>query len=188
MPSEQQLIVVDEVARAKDGDADAFRSLLREHMPAVLRFARSLVSSESDAEDVAQESFLSAYRNLNSFREDSSFLTWVLVIARNNAYRKTQKNQKEKVMRASYQELSIAAGWGADTPEALLSRADDIVSVRKAISGLPPLYQSVLVLREIEQLSGEETAQILEVSISAMKARLHRARLLLAKELRKEAP
>jgi RNA polymerase sigma-70 factor, ECF subfamily len=136
------------------GDRDAFEALVTRHQDAVFRFARSITSTREDAEDVLQETFLAAYRAAAGYRGEASVRTWLLIIARNTAFRIGRGTPKTTTIEDSeLWDLGLRAGWGQNDPESLAMRA-------------------------------QQTAHVLGLTIEGMKSRLHRARLKLAAALR----
>jgi RNA polymerase sigma-70 factor (ECF subfamily) len=180
------------LARTATGDRRAFGQLVVRHQAAVARFARAASPSLSDAEDVLQEAFLAALRGAGSFRGASTVRTWLLGITRHAALHRRRRDQRyEPLQEESLDVLGRDAGWGADpltTPEQAMIGAEQRADVIRALDSLPPDQREILVLRDGEGLSGDETASILGVSLDAMKSRLHRARLKFAASLRRGDP
>jgi RNA polymerase sigma-70 factor (ECF subfamily) len=157
----------DLVARAAAGDHEAFGVLVVRHQASVFRMARAVTHSREAAEDVLQQAFLAAWQALPRFRGEASLRTWLLTIARHAAVRR-----QVAVAREPIDDLAI--------------RSEARATLSRALSALPAEDRTVLTLRELEGLSGEDTAALLGLSLPAMKSRLHRARLRLATEIRKE--
>lgn len=170
------------------GDKAAFRLFVERHQASVFRHVRSLTSTNEDAEDALQEAFLSAYRHASGFRAEASARTWLFTIARNASFRLGRTPVAEPLPE-DHRELELlgeAAGWGSsDNPEDLAIKAQDRGRLIKAMERLRTEDREVLILRDIEGLTGEETAQVLGLGLRAMKTRLHRARLRLAEAFRK---
>lgn len=169
------------------GNRAAFETLVARHQAAVYRYARAIAQNDADAEDLLQETFLSAFLFAAGFRGDSSVRTWLLVIARNAALRLRARNSRASADaqgEAPLAELGWRAGWSQDDPESLAICAQRRDRLERALRSLPPEYREILVLRDLEGLSGPETAQLLGCGLPAMKSRLHRARLSLAAALR----
>lgn len=179
------------VRRAVDGDHDAYARLVELHRGPVFRFARRLAGDDSTAEDVLQETFLAAYRRLSTFRGEGSVRTWLLSIARNAALTTRRRRVGEP---ASYEpadtlmDLGLEAGWGQPSPEDRLVGLQSAVELDGALATIPEPEREVLLLRDVEGLSGEETAAVLDLTLAAMKSRLHRARLKLVAALRRGDP
>jgi len=176
------------LARSAGGDARAFAELVDRHGGAVMRYARSLSGSDAAAEDLVQQTFLSAYRAASNFRAESRVRTWLFSIARNAAWHQRKKEARyqptPEVDESSLLELGLNAGWGAEDPETLAQRACQRKLLEVALAALPAQDREIVLLRDIEELSGAEVADVLGLSLAAMKSRLHRARLKLAGELR----
>ena len=154
--------------------------------------ALSFLRNEADAEDAAQEAFLKAFRNLSSFRGESKFGTWLVSITLNEA--RTRIRNRDTVKMESLDEPADDQGhtlpallrdW-KEIPSEALERKEVRLLLQKAITALPLIYREVFQLRDIEQLSINEAAAALGISISAVKVRLHRARMMLQKQLAPE--
>lgn len=171
------------IGRTARGDAEAFRQFVEQYQASVFRLAMVWTRCPQDAEDVLQETFLSVYKGAAGFRGDASPRTWLFRIARNAAFHlglRTARQQAE----VSLESLGELAGWNADNPEELAARAERAEWLARAMRDLPGEDREILTLRELEGLSGEETAGVLGLSLTAMKSRLHRARLRLIARLR----
>jgi RNA polymerase sigma-70 factor (ECF subfamily) len=165
------------VRAAKAGDIGAFEQLVKRYDRNVFRIAQHITQNREDAEDVVQDAFLKAYGNLSQFQEQSKFYTWLVRIAVNEALMKEVQTDEDSMPRE-------VADWSPN-PEQQYSQAElrDILS--KTIQGLPASFRTVFVLRDVEGLSTEETADALGLSIPAVKSRLLRARLQLRERLSK---
>jgi RNA polymerase sigma-70 factor, ECF subfamily len=177
------------IAAILAGDTDLYHRLIQPYELSVYRMALSLVKNESEAEDVAQEAFLKAFRSLASFRAESKFSTWLISITLNEARRRLRR--QSTVRMESLDEPPEEAGkvspaplrdW-REIPSEALERKEVRTLLQEAIGHLAPMYREILVMRDIEELSIEETAGTLAISISSVKVRLHRARIMLQKEL-----
>ncbi len=171
------------IARTAEGDRRAFEQLVERHAAAVLRLATA-ASDPSTAEDVMQQTFLSVYQQAASFRAEASVRTWLLTIARNTAFRLHGKTQREDLVEEPLTQLGVQAGWGSDDPEAIAIASERKGALRRAMASLSAEDQEVLILRDLEGLRGSEAAEVLGISLRALKSRLHRARLRLAASLR----
>jgi RNA polymerase sigma-70 factor, ECF subfamily len=172
-----------DLAALSRGDDGAWAELVRTSGPRLLAVARRLVKDEAAAEDCVQEAFVQAYRNVSRFEGRSSFSTWLHRITVNAALALLRSRRRhpedpieplEPVFDRSGYRLSV--GPVTRDPEELAGRSESREIVRGAIDLLPETYRTVLVLRDLEELSGEETAQILETTPGVVKVRLHRAR------------
>ncbi len=189
MTDERELI-----AASRDGDPAALDELVRAHQGRVYRFAMRMCRNVEDAKDTLQETFLGMVRSLREFREESKFSTWLYRIAANACLKKRRRGVYDP---APEQELSLdelmprpdADGrkpeirdWSEDAERALL-RGELSERMEAAIDKLPKEHKIVLVLRDVEGLSAEETAEALSLSVAAVKSRLHRARVFVRREL-----
>jgi RNA polymerase sigma-70 factor, ECF subfamily len=179
------------VRAAKNGDISAFEELVKRYDRNVFRIAQHITQNREDAEDVVQDAFLKAYGNLNQFQEQSKFYTWLVRIAVNEALMKLRRRRPERTVSldedVKTEEDSIpreVADWSPN-PEQQYSQAELKQILSKTINGLPPSFRTVFVLRDVEGLSTEETADALNLSIPAVKSRLLRARLQLRERLTK---
>jgi RNA polymerase sigma-70 factor, ECF subfamily len=177
------------VTQSKEGDSRAFNELVRRYESKIFRLAQHITQNREDAEDVLQESFLKAYEHLDQFKGDSKFYTWIVRIAVNQALMKLRRRKTSKAVSLDEQidtgEDTVVreiAAWGED-PEERFSREELGSILDEAIQSLDPPYRSVFVLRDIEELSTEETAEALSLSVPAVKSRLLRARLQLREKL-----
>jgi RNA polymerase sigma-70 factor (ECF subfamily) len=136
------------------------------------------------AEDVLQETFIAAYQAADRFRGEGSVRGWLFSIARNALRQSKRKKTDEPVSPDSLESLGLAAGWGAAPTAGFETRLAERDALERAIGSLAEEERDVLLLRDVEGLTGEEAAQALGVSLAAMKGRLHRARLRLAALLR----
>lgn len=183
---EERLTDAELLVRAGAGDRDAFGTLVERHQASVYRFARTVVTRPADAEDVLQQSFLAAWRGASRFRGESSVRTWLFTIARNAALTLRAHDARWTPSEVPVEELGLAAGWGSDDPESAAVEAERQAALTAAFGALEPAEREVLTLRDLEGLSGDETATLLGLSLPAMKSRLHRARLALAARVRQE--
>jgi RNA polymerase sigma-70 factor (ECF subfamily) len=184
-PPEEEALV----ARAQAGDAQAFAELVERYERKIYRLARHITGNDEDAEDVLQEAFLKAYENLPGFQGQSKFYTWLVRIAVNEALMKLRRRKTGKMVSLDETidtgEETMAreiAVW-EDNPEERYSREELRRILEEAIETLPPLYRTVFVLRDVDELSTEETAEALGISVPAVKSRLLRARLQLRDKL-----
>ena len=184
--------IVDELAlveQARAGSSAAFTELIRKYEGKIFRLAMNITQNREDAEDVLQETFLSAYEHLDSFRGDSKFYTWIVRIGVNKALMKLRKRKQEKLVSID-QEIETGeetmvreiAAWG-ENPEERYTREELGGILDRVVQSLSPPFRTVFVLRDIEELSTEETAEALNLSVAAVKSRLLRARLQLREKL-----
>ncbi len=170
-----------------DAELNDFDDLVQRHQAAVFRFVRSIAADQAAAEDALQETFLAAWRSASTFRGDSSLRAWLFAIARNAVMRQHRRRVDEPAAMESLSRLGEEAGWGSDDdPERTAMKHEQREIFEHAMARLADADREVLLLRDLEGLSGEETAAILEIPVAAMKTRLHRARLRLAANVRNE--
>ena len=166
----------DLVARAKKGDVRAFEALIAGHRERVYQFALTCVKNPSEAEDLAQEALIKAFRGLGSFREDASFSTWLFRIVK-NAFLDDIKSRagKEQAQTAPIDDEPDLPS-GADTPEreALRRASDD--AVQAALAELPPDFRVVVTLFDVQGFSYEEISEVLSIPVGTVKSRLSRGR------------
>lgn len=177
------------VERARTGDAEAFSRLVEKYERKIYRLARHITQNDEDAEDVLQESFMKAYSNLDSFQGQSRFYTWLVRISVNEALMKLRKRKSDRTVSLDEphetEEDTVTreiAVWD-DDPEKRYSRDELREILDRAVDSLKPGFRTVFVLRDIEELSTEETAETLGISVPAVKSRLLRARLQLRERL-----
>src|SRR6478609_4800344 len=178
--------VSDELAlveAAKGGDVPAFEELVRRYDRNVFRIAQHITQNREDAEDVVQDAFLKAYENLAKFQEQSKFYTWLVRIAVNEALMRLRRRRPERTVSLDEdvrtEEDTVpreVADWSPN-PEQLYSQAEMKDILTRTIQGLPPSFRTVFVLRDVEGLSTEETADALGLSIPAGKSGLFGPRL-----------
>jgi RNA polymerase sigma-70 factor, ECF subfamily len=177
------------VAQAREGDTTAFGELVRRYESKIFRLAQHITQNREDAEDVLQETFMKAYEHLDQFQGNSKFYTWIVRIAVNQALMKLRRRKTDKSV--SLDEtidtgedtvVREIAAWDED-PEEQFSREELGGILDSAVQSLEPPYRSVFVLRDMDELSTEETAEMLNLSIPAVKSRLLRARLQLREKL-----
>ena len=192
IPVEVPDIVDDElelVASARKGDSGAFSILLRRYEGKIFRLAMNITQNREDAEDVLQEAFFKAYEHLDQFQGNSKFYTWIVRIAVNQALMKLRKRKSDRSISLDEQidtgedmVVREIATWDPD-PEQRYSQEELNTILTEAIDELAPIYRTVFTLRDVDGLSTEETADVLELSVPAVKSRLLRARLQLRDRL-----
>jgi RNA polymerase sigma-70 factor, ECF subfamily len=175
------------VASAKAGDMAAFEELVRRYDRNVFRIAQHITQNREDAEDA----FFKAYSNLKQFQGQSKFYTWLVRIAVNEALMKLRRRRPERTVsldeEVKTEDDSVpreVADWSPN-PEQQYTQAELRDILDRTIHGLPATFRTVFVLRDVEGLSTEETAEALDLSIPAVKSRLLRARLQLRERLNK---
>jgi len=167
------------VRKSQQDDERAFGELVSRYESKVYSLALKMVRNPEDAEDVLQDTFLRAYRGIKSFKGNSTFSTWIYRITANSALMRLRKRQLPTVSidDADEREAPInIADWAPGPVEQMLNQETQ-AAMTEAIESLPPEFRQVFVLRDIEELSNAEVAEILDLSVAAVKSRLHRARL-----------
>ena len=182
--SDQQL-----VERVQAGDKSAFDLLVRKYQHRVLKLVGRFVSDAAEAEDVAQEAFLKAYRALASFRGDSAFYTWLYRIAINTAKNALVSNRRRPVdfdldLQDPDQYDRHARLKEGDTPEGVLLTEEIRTVVERAMEQLPEDLRTAIVLRELEGLSYEEIAEAMDCPVGTVRSRIFRAREAIDRKLK----
>ena len=177
------------VEQVRAGDVTAYDTLVRKYERQVFRIAQHITQNREDAEDVVQDAFLKAYEKLDQFQGNSKFYTWLVRIAVNESLMRLRKRRTGKMVSidedVETEEGSVPrdlADWAPD-PEMNYGQSELAEILRKTIQGLPQGFRVVFVLRDVEGLSTEETAEMLGLSVPAVKSRLLRARLQLRERL-----
>jgi len=183
------------VERLREGDASALEALMERYASRVFRVARGIARTDADAEEVVQDVFLALARKIDSFEGRAQLSTWIYRVATNAALLK--RRGKRVQLEVSLEEHLptfkedghrdgprdyVLADWSR-TPEAELLDGEARTVLARAIDQLPDSYRAVLILRDVEELSNEETARILDESVGSIKSRLHRARMALREQL-----
>ena len=176
---------VELIDRILAGDTSLYEVIMRRYNQRIYRVARAIVRDDSEAEDVMQEAYVLAFRALKKFERRSSFATWLTRIAVNEALRRARKLQRTQDSEGEETIMQLAAL--GDSPEQSYGRQEITALLEQAISALPDQYRTVFMLREVEELTTEETAEALEISGENVRIRLHRARGLLKKFLEEKA-
>lgn len=177
--------------RLQAGEDDAYRELIHTYGTRLLAVARRIMRTEEDARDCVQDAFLSAFRSIDRFEGKATLGTWLHRIVVNACLMKlrTHKRKPEELVdpgTAEFDRYGFRAGpteIGNAGAESLLEREEVREQVRAGINSLPDDFRIVLLLRDIEELTTQETAEILETTTGAVKVRLHRARLALKKKI-----
>jgi RNA polymerase sigma-70 factor, ECF subfamily len=178
------------IRRILAGERHLFHDLIRPCERSIYFLLYSLLKNDTEAEDAAQETVIKVYQNLDKFRGEAQFRTWVLSIARNEGLARLRKigNRREDSIEAETDEQTgdytpaILTSW-REVPLEAVERKELREIMRKAIEGLPEIYRNVVLLRDIEEMDIGETAAALEISEASVKVRLHRARAMLQKAL-----
>src|SRR5262245_438684 len=178
------------VELAGSGDATAFRTIMQRHNRRVYRVARGVLGDDPEAEDVVQETYVKAFQNLAGFRGESSLATWLTRIAINEALGRKRRRRPtvdldvlDTDQLGEMRVLLFPGAAAASNPEADANRAEIRRLLETAVDDLPEPFRIVFVMRDIEQMSVEETAEQLQILPETVKTRLHRARRLLRQAL-----
>jgi RNA polymerase sigma-70 factor (ECF subfamily) len=172
--------------RIGTGDHGAFRTLVERHQNAVIGTVAKMLGSPNDAEDIAQQVFLRIWRHASKYRPDAKFTTYLFTITRNLVFNETRRRGRKKEVSADEREENSHQTIEASPdrqPDAELLHAELQAAVDAAIAALPESQRMAVVLRRYEQLSYEEIAAVLELSVSAVKSLLFRARSSLKESL-----
>jgi RNA polymerase sigma-70 factor, ECF subfamily len=176
------------IASILAGDTRLYHDLIRPHERSVYMMALSFVKNEADAEDIAQEAFLKAFRNLSTFRGESRFSTWLISITLNEA---RSRLRQQTIIRmeplddpddGGVVSPALLRDW-REIPSEVVERQEIRQILQEAVISLPTIYRQVFQLRDVEDLSVKETAEALGISAPSVKVRLHRARTMLQKQL-----
>jgi RNA polymerase sigma-70 factor, ECF subfamily len=177
------------IAAILAGDTQLYHELIRPCERSVYLMALSYMKNEADAEDVAQETFVKAFRSLSSFRAEAKFSTWLISITLNEA-----RNRLRKQSAIRLESLDCPADDNSGVSPALLrdwreipleavERAEIGQLIQQAVESLPDIYREVFLLRDVQEFNVNETAEALGINASNVKVRLHRARMMLQKQL-----
>jgi RNA polymerase sigma-70 factor (ECF subfamily) len=164
------------------GRTEFFKVLIDRHMVALRKCIASMVRNAAEGEDLLQEVLLKVWSHLSAFRAESSFRTWMSRVAVNEVLQSYRRSKCRPACLPPPLDLDSFASSG-DSALATLVRSDIRIRVRRAVEELPEIYRTVVVLRDLEELSARETAQRLKSTVPTVKSRLFRARLMLSKAL-----
>jgi RNA polymerase sigma-70 factor (ECF subfamily) len=177
------------IAAILGGEIQLYHELIRPYERSIYLMALSYMKNETDAEDVAQDAFVRAFRKLSSFRAESRFSTWLMSITINEA--RTRLRRQAVVRMEPLEQVpeetkgispALLRDW-REIPSAALERAEIRNLIQRAVEQLPDIYRQVFLLRDVEELTISEAAEALDISIPSVKVRLHRARIMLQKQL-----
>lgn len=186
------MVISDEVLvkKSKEGNFLAFEKLIKRYEKKIYNLAYRIMGDQEEASDILQETFLKAFRKISSFKGEANFSTWLYRIAVNLCFMKKRKGKRMKIVSLDMPVLTnegevkreITDNWSKN-PLTTLENRELKKFLDEAINLLPMEYRMVFLLREVEGLSNDEVAKILKLSLSAVKSRLHRARLFLREKL-----
>jgi RNA polymerase sigma-70 factor (ECF subfamily) len=166
----------DLVARVRAGDLAAFEILMRRHNQRVYRAVRAILRDEAEVEDAMQQAYLLAFSGLGGFEGASSFSTWLVRIAVNEALGRLRRRVRAIPLEEDPMTTELTAISPADSPEDQAATREAIRLVESAVDALSVEHRTVFMLREVEQLTTSETSEALGISEENVKVRLHRAR------------
>ncbi len=177
------------IERARNGDQKAFEELLKKYKNLVYSIMLRMVRNPQEAEDLTQEAFMKAFHAIHAFNEEYAFSTWLMKIATNNCIDFLRKKKLKTIsidqpVQHKDDEFQIELPSGTPSPERVMLSREQRHLIQQAIDELPPLYRHVIVLRHQEEKSYEEIAEILDVPIGTVKARIFRAREMLNKRIK----
>lgn len=178
MTREQEATIIKQVL---EGDVNAFEGLVKEYEKNVYNLALRMTGDPEDAADMAQDAFIKAYSSLSSFRGDSKFSVWLFRIVSNLCLdflrsRKRRPTVSLSVENDEGEDMEFEIADESQSPETLLEQKLTRAAVRRGLDSLPPEQRQILLLREIQGLSYEEIAQVLELESGTVKSRIFRAR------------
>jgi RNA polymerase sigma-70 factor (ECF subfamily) len=185
-PAEVSAIDFALMVRVGEGDHQAFRQLVERHQNAVIGTVAKMLGNPSEAEDIAQQVFLRIWRNAKRYRPDAKFTTYLFTITRNLVFNETRRKSRKKEVSSDEREENsnqLVAASPDRQPDAEILQAELQGAVDAAIASLPEAQRMAVVLRRYEQLSYEEIAAVLNLSVSAVKSLLFRARTSLRESL-----
>jgi RNA polymerase sigma-70 factor (ECF subfamily) len=182
---------IELAGRVAAGDQDALKTLMRRHNQTLFRTARSILRNDFEAEDIVQEAYLLAYRSMRNYRGEAKLSTWLIRIVVNLAIRGKQRQSRDNAIFAdaadSFREEVHEMGEShTRTPESAASNSELRQLLESHIDRLPDLYREVFVLRGVEELNVEETAEALDIPEATVRTRFFRARHLLSEGLAKD--
>lgn len=170
--------------RAQRGDGAAFSELVARHQDRIYRFLVRLTRSQDDALELTQETFLNAYQGLAQWRADARFATWLFRIARNLAFDLLRRHKRVEFV-ALEEDIEIADP--APAPDAVLETVQRYRILEAALARLPAEHREILLLREIEEMSYEDIAAVLDLNLGTVKSRIGRARTALLDKMQRRS-
>ena len=179
---DRQLTDEQVVERVLAGETSLFEVIMRRHNQRLYRAARAITRSDSEAEDILQDAYVRAFQHLRQYQGRAAFGAWLTRIAVNEAIARLRQIKRLQPLEESGQEV-IEMSSKSISPEQSAADSETRALLEKAVERLPDSYRVVYMLREVEELSTAETAQVLEATEENVKVRLHRARALLRKQL-----
>lgn len=175
------------IEQTLEGNRDAFGELVTKYQVRLYNTMIQVVGNREDAYDVTQDAFMQAYLRLDTFRRSSKFYTWLYRIAFNVAIGMRRRYRAYRVSESIQQEMSDRLVDREKRPDEKLISEENVNTVRDVVNSLDDDFRSVVVLRELEEFSYEEIAEILEIPIGTVRSRLHRGRILIREQLTRKS-
>lgn len=176
------------IRKAQNGDVSAFEKLVSLYAKKIYNYCYRMTDNREDAEDLTQEVFIKVYQNLKSFKGDSKFSTWIYRIAYNTCVDRYRKNRKVDTVSLNYSKdedsVEIELVSNDPLPEEEVIKKERYKKLQACIAGLKPEYKSVIILRDIQNYTYAEIAEILQVPLGTVKSHISRARAALCDALR----
>ena len=176
------------IEKARDGDISAFEKLISLYEKKIYNYCYRMTNNHEDAEDLAQEVFIKVYRNLNKFKGNSKFSTWIYRIAYNTCVDKYRKKRKAKIFSLDYFNDEGVGNMQPVSdnplPEDEVIQKERYERIQACIASLKPKYKTVIILRDIQNYSYEEIAEILQLPLGTVKSHINRARAALTDALK----
>ena len=181
-------------ARVATGDRMAFEALMRRHNGRLFRVARAILKDDADAEDALQEAYLEAYRHIAGFKGQASLVTWLTRIVINQSLMRLRRHRRDRVVVRFSDRMADeperpdeeVMDETAESPVAAAVRAEARRMLERRIDELPVAFRTVFVMREVDEMSVEETAECLSIPAATVRSRLFRARALLREKLARD--
>ena len=173
------------IERTLAGESDCFTVLMERHVAAVRKRIKCMIWNPADQDEIVQETFFKAWRCLSSFRFDATFRTWIVRVAINETLQHYRRNRCNSIVQATTSIDTFASQH--ELPDKALERIEERHRVRAAVTRLPKEYRLVVIHRDLDELTQQETAERLQFSIPGVKTRLFRARRMLSRALRERS-
>jgi RNA polymerase sigma-70 factor (ECF subfamily) len=167
----------------------SFEELLSRYGSKVLNLAMRITRNQEDAEDVLQEVFITVFKKVDSFQHKAQFSSWLYRVAMNSSFMKIRSRNRRRTVSMEDVEPTIKQNWVGNRTEMfdvdfMSSRHELRSAIEAAVEGLPEDYRAIFILRDIDGLSNEAVSRVLQLSVPAVKSRLHRSRLLMRQQLK----
>jgi RNA polymerase sigma-70 factor (ECF subfamily) len=175
------------VQRVLGGDKALFEILMRRHNQRIYRIVRGILNNDGEAEDVMQDAYVRSYQHLGGFEGRSTFVTWLTRIAMHEAFARAQRLRKQTSLDADEAGYSQLESPRENSPERNVANMELHNALESAISSLPLHYRSVIIMRDVEEMTTTEAATVLDISEQALKVRLHRARAMVRRSLYRQS-